>query len=100
MHRERRTTLVQNFVCDNTTWNIPKPLVRPERTDYLTDEESDEGAGFSLKIPALGDLISEFEQGDGVMDAREVSERDRLADLKARGFKPEQRSEMSLLRHT
>ena len=43
----------------------------PETTDYLTDEESDEGAAFELKIPALEQLIAEFEVGDESLESRE-----------------------------
>jgi len=38
----------------------------------LTDEESDDGAGFELKVPALKDLITEFELGDDVLIAKET----------------------------
>jgi len=52
-------------------------LQRPEKTDYLTDDESDEGAGFELKIPALEELINEFEVGDEVMIGLESGLKDR-----------------------
>ena len=40
---------------------MPAPL----KVDYPTDEDSDgDAAGFSIKIPDLGDLINEFEKDD------------------------------------
>jgi hypothetical protein len=34
----------------------------------LTDEESDDAAGFELRVPALKDLLTEFEIGDDVLN--------------------------------
>ena len=44
--KERRLTLTQNIVCGNIAWNVPELLAQPLQTNYLTDEESDDGAGF------------------------------------------------------
>lgn len=88
------------FACDLEKWTVPEPLVQPEQTDYLTDEESDDGAGFELKIPALKDLINEFEAGDEIVQAKETEWKNHLADLKARGFQKEPREEISLTKFT
>ena len=57
VHKDRKNMAQACLVCDIEKWNVPEPLSQPEQTDYLTDEESDDGAGFELKIPALKDLI-------------------------------------------
>ena len=64
VHRDRRSTMVLNFVCDNRTWEIPNILEQPQEVDYLTDDESDDGQGFDVPVPELADLIKGFEQGD------------------------------------
>lgn len=89
-----------SFVCDLEKWTVPELLAQPEQTDYLTDEESDDGAGFELKIPALKDLIYEFEIGDDAVQARESEWKNNLADLKARGFVQESREEIKLTKMT
>lgn len=43
VHRDRRSTQVLSFVCENKTWAVPKPLDEPLAVDYLTDDESDDG---------------------------------------------------------
>lgn len=54
--------------------------------DYPTDEDSDDGAGFSIKIPELGDLIGEFEKDDeALFKAAEVIKGVK-ADHKAKGM--------------
>jgi hypothetical protein len=47
----------------------------------LTDDESDEAAGFELKIPNLEELINEFEVGDDVMIALESGIKEKQSDL-------------------
>jgi len=86
VYKERRSTLTQNFTCENLPWKIPELLDQPERTDYLTDEESDDGAGFSLKIPKLSDLLTEFEVGDDCLIGKDTDFKNYLADLKTRGM--------------
>ncbi len=98
VHKDRRTTLVQNFVCENTTWKVPALLQQPDTTDYLTDEESDEGAGFELKIPALDELISEFESGDQIMEAFEETAKAAADDRRARGLEKEPREDIKLVK--
>lgn len=54
--------------------------------DYPTDEESDEGAGFSIKIPELQDLIVEFEKDDDVLFKAAEAVKQVKADHKAKGL--------------
>ena len=54
--------------------------------DYPTDEDSDEGAGFSIKIPELGDLLSEFEKDDEALFKAAELVKGAKADLKAKGM--------------
>lgn len=89
-----------SFACDTEKWIVPEPLRQPEQTDYLTDEESDDGAGFELRIPALKDLIQEFEIGDEAIIARESDMKIYFTDLKARGFEKELRDEITLTKMT
>ena len=96
VYKDRRSTLLQNFVCENTSLKVPQPLKQPENTDYLTDEESDEGAGFALKIPQLEDLISEFEFGDDAIAAREESDKALEQEMKSRGLEKEPRADIVL----
>ena len=64
VHRDRRSTQVDSFVCESRTWAVPKPLEQGLETDCLTDDESDDGQDFEVPVPDLGELISGFEQGD------------------------------------
>jgi hypothetical protein len=62
----------------------------------LTDEESDDGNGFELIVPALADLLTEFEMGDEALLAREMEMKQNAADLKSRGLKPQLREDITL----
>lgn len=62
----------------------------------MTDEESDDGNGFELKVPALADLLTEFEMGDEALLAREMEMKQNAADLKSRGLKPQLREDITL----
>ena len=84
--KERRTTLRQNFVSDNKSFKVPELLMQPEMTDYLTDEESDDGEGFKLSVPKLSDLLTEFETGDDCLVGKETDFKAYLADLKIKGL--------------
>lgn len=46
LFKDRRTTTTFNFACENTNLHVPELLEKQRRTDYLTDEDSDDGAGF------------------------------------------------------
>lgn len=99
VHRDRRSTLAQTLVCEaGPGWTIPNFLKQPEKTDYLTDDESDEGNGFELKIPALDELINEFEVGDEVMIGLETGLKEKAADLASQGLDPEKRGGIQLVK--
>ena len=67
-------------------YKVPQLLSQPLKVDYLTDEDSDEGSGFSIKIPELADLLIEFEKDDdSIFKAAEVVKQAK-ADLKAKGL--------------
>ena len=85
VHRDRKSTLVNNFVCDNNEIEIPALMKAPAEVDYLTDDESDDGNGFEVKVPDLADLINEFEKGDEQLANEEEAWADHLVDLKLRG---------------
>lgn len=86
VHKDRKSTLMNNFVCDTDRFAIPATLDAPNQTDYLTDEESDDGNGFELKVPALKDLITEFELGDDVLASKEMELKQHFTDLKSAGI--------------
>ncbi len=94
VYKDRKNTSTVAFNCDLEKWNVPELLNQPEQTDYLTDEESDDGAAFELRIPALKDLIQEFELGDDVIITRESEQKAYIADLRSRGFEKELRDEI------
>lgn len=64
VHRDRRSTLVQNFICEDRIWAVPELLEDALDVDYLTDEESDDNEDFGVPVPDLNDLINGFEDGD------------------------------------
>lgn len=69
-------------------------LDQPDNNDYLTDEESDEGAEFEIKVPALDSLLDQFEAEDEVIIDEKEKLKGELTDLKQRGFEPEVRYEI------
>lgn len=56
------------------------------KVDYLTDEDSDEGSGFSIKIPELADLLIEFEKDDDSLFKAAEGVKQVKADHKAKGL--------------
>jgi hypothetical protein len=67
-------------------YRVPSMLPAPLHVDQLTDEESDDGNGFSIKIPELNDLITEFEKDDDTLFKTAESIKAAKADHKARGL--------------
>jgi hypothetical protein len=96
VHKDRKSTTMNQFVCDADRFNVPALLEAPEQVDYLTDEESDDGNGFELKVPNLKELLTEFELGDDVLANREMAQKQQFTELKSRGIEPELREQISL----
>ena len=94
VHRDRRSTQVENLTCDNRAWTIPEELDEPLEVDYLTDDESDDGQDFEVPVPELDQLINGFEDGDEKIQSENTTWKEHLADLKNRGFKKETREEI------
>lgn len=95
VYRDRKNTSVETFTCDQSTLRVPAMLPNPTKVDYLTDEESEgDNQAFDMKIPDLGELISEFEKGDEVLSTAEEELKQQFADLKALGFEKEVRQEI------
>lgn len=94
VHRDRRSTMVQNFVCDNKIWEVPTELEAPNEVDYLTDDESDDGQDFEVPVPDLDEMIQGFEAGDEKIQKEEQEFKEHLQDLKTRGFEKEVREEI------
>lgn len=85
--RERKTTQVGTSGLQfMDAYKVPQVLPQPLKVDYPTDEDSDDGGGFSIKIPELGDLIGEFEKDDeALFKAAEVIKAAK-AEHKAKGM--------------
>lgn len=52
------------YRCDYRDSIVPEMLGDADLNDYLTDEESDEGADFEVAMPGLDTLLEQFEKGD------------------------------------
>lgn len=61
---QQKNNILVGFTCDEREAVVPDLLDKPDSNDYLTDEESEEGADFEVKVPHLGTLLSQFEQDD------------------------------------
>ena len=94
VHRDRRSTQIQQFVCESRVWQIPRALEAPLEVDYLTDDESDDGQEFEVPVPELDELIQGFEQGDEQIQKDNETFAQHIVDLKARGFEKEVREEI------
>ena len=94
VHRDRRSTQVENLTCDNRNWTIPEQLDEPLDVDYLTDDESDDGQDFEVPVPELDNLIKGFEDGDEKIQAQQSEWNDHMAALKSAGFEKETREEI------
>lgn len=94
VYRERKNTHVTSFVCDNSSLQVPALLPAPAKVDYLTDDESDDNAGFELKVPSLDDLIHEFEKEDDMIQKTTEDFKSHLYDLKVQGFQKQTREEI------
>jgi hypothetical protein len=64
---EQKNNINVGYVCDSRPALVPHFLDVPDHNDYLTDEESDEAAEFEVKVPALEQLIDQFENEDDVI---------------------------------
>ena len=98
VHRDRRSTLVQEFACDNHVWEIPEILEEPNEVDYLTDEESDDGEDFEVPVPDLMELIHGFENSDDKIQKDEASAKIYAEDLRDRGLEMDPREEIKLVK--
>lgn len=64
---DQLNNMQMGFKCDDRHSFVPPVLEKPDKNDYLTDEESDEANDFELKIPDLTELIDGFEKEDDVV---------------------------------
>lgn len=67
-------------------YKVPGQLPEPQKVDYPTDEDSDDGAGFSIKIPDLADLLTEFEKDDDALFKAAELVKGAKAEYKAKGM--------------
>ena len=56
IYRGRKNAYV-NFSCEQDKSVVPNLMEAPAHVDYLTDDESDEGNNFDLKMPDLDELV-------------------------------------------
>lgn len=82
------------FNCDNRKAEVPQILEKPDKNDYLTDEESDEANDFELKIPELTELIESFEKEDDVVQKHYGTIQEEAAAELAKGFQPVKRHKL------
>ena len=61
---DQRNNIALEYRCDYRESLVPELLKDPDLNDYLTDEESDEAAGFEVGMPELGELLTQFEGED------------------------------------
>ena len=76
------------FNCDDRKVSVPEIMDRPDKNDYLTDEESDERDDFELKIPELTELIDQFEKEDDVVQNHYTGIKEYAEKEVKIGFKP------------
>jgi hypothetical protein len=67
-------------------YRVPHMLEAPLKVDQLTDDESDDGNGFSIKIPELNDLLMEFEKDDDTLFKAAELIKAAKAEHKAKGL--------------
>lgn len=85
--RERKSTQTGTTALQFMEgYKVPQLLNQPLKVDYLTDEDSDEGSGFSIKIPELADLLIEFEKDDDSLFKAAEGVKQVKADHKAKGL--------------
>lgn len=92
---DQQNNINLGFVCDDRHTIVPRLLPAPDQNDYLTDEESDEGGDFEVKVPELDQLLTQFEGEDEVIHTEEAEIKKYAKDLVARGFEPESRYEIT-----
>ena len=85
---DQRNNIGLEYKCDYRISEVPIMLSKPDENDYLTDEESDEGADFEVKVPQLDDLLDQFEKGDGIIAQLDEKEKEFVKDEIANGFEP------------
>ena len=76
----------------------------PDKVDYPTDGDSDDNAGFSIKvnfisidilqIPELAELMNEFEKDDEVVYQRSEKQKQYFQELKVKGVERQPREEI------
>lgn len=54
---DQRNNIALEYRCDYRDAIVPELLQQPDENDYLTDEESDEGADFEVAMPELDTLL-------------------------------------------
>ncbi len=85
--RERKTTQSgMTGLQFMDQFKVPQLLPAPLKVDYPTDEDSDDNAGFSIKVPELADLINEFEKDDDALFKAADNIKQAKADHKAKGL--------------
>lgn len=88
---DQRSNIPLGYTCDSRPALVPSLLEKPDHNDYLTDEESDEAADFEVKVPELGQLLSQFENDDEVILGLNEAQKTYAKDLISKGFEPEVR---------
>lgn len=69
-------------------------MEKPDKNDYLTDEESDEANDFELAVPGLQELIDQFEKEDDTVQKNNTDIQEYKAKEISKGFLPERRHDL------
>lgn len=91
---DQRNNIELEYRCDYRESVVPDLLRDPDENDYLTDEESDEAAGFEVAMPGLGELLTQFEGEDEAINKHNEKQEQFVQDEVSRGFLPPVRHEI------
>lgn len=98
VHTDQLSNMQLGFNCDDRKVQVPAIMDKPNKNDYLTDEESDEANDFELQVPDLTELIDQFEKEDEVLQKHNDGIKEHAESEVAKGFKPEKRYELKQIK--
>lgn len=91
---QQRLNLGLDYNCDYRINEVPSALPQPDVNDYLTDEDTDDAPDFSVNVPELQELISQFEDSDETVVNHKNTQKETLNLLKKTGFEPQPRQDI------
>jgi hypothetical protein len=82
------------YKCDDRYVAVPQIMDKPDKNDYLTDEDSDDAKDFELKVPDLNELITQFEGEDDIIQNHYQGINDYAANEIKKGFVAQRRHDL------